>query len=198
MSLRAFIAVLRSPQGQSGAGRKPGHRPGRGPTRVGGGVGGHEETGPLRGPEEAPVSPPLSTAGPVSAAAEATKRGCCLQKAGSREDLGLRVTPAWQDSTASPSLWRERVGLQLALSASTCYTNQPHTGPDASSCGPGQGLVPSRLQVTIRSLLFRRLGWGGLGVASTPAPVTDCPLPGCHVPGRGCPHHLLSDVPMNP
>ena len=53
------------------------------------------------------MSPPLSTAGPVSAAAEAAKRGSCLQKAGSGEDLGLRVTPAWQDSTTSPSLRRE-------------------------------------------------------------------------------------------
>ena len=88
--------------------------------------------------------------------------------------------------------------VKLALSASTCYTNQPHIGPDASSCGPEQGLVPSRLHMTIRSLLFWRLWCGGLGVASTPAPVTDCPLPGCHVPGRGCPHHLLSVVPMNP
>lgn len=90
-----------------GWGRKPGHCPGRGPARVGGGVGGHEETGPLRGLEEAPVSPPLSAAGPVSAAAEATKRGCCLQKVGSGEDLGLRVTPAWWASAASPSLLRE-------------------------------------------------------------------------------------------
>lgn len=38
--------------------------------------------GPSEGWEEAPVSPLLSAAGPVSAAAEATKR-CCLQKAGS-------------------------------------------------------------------------------------------------------------------
>ena len=84
-------------------------------------MGGHEETGPLRGPEEAPVSPSLSAAGPVSAAAEATEQGCCLQKAGSGEDLGLWVTPAWRASTTSPSLLRE-CGRTVALALSGSHS----------------------------------------------------------------------------
>ena len=121
----------------------------------------------------------------------------CRRRAPGRT-LGFESHQPGRTPPPRPPCGENAVGLKLALSASTCYTNQTHTGPDASSCGPEQGLVPSRLHVTIRSLLFRRLGCGGLGVASTPAPVTDCPLPGCHMPGRGCPHHLLSVVPVNP
>ena len=52
---------------------------------------------------ETPVSPPL-IAGPASPAAEAMATWGGLKKAGSGEDLGLRITAAWQDCTASPSL----------------------------------------------------------------------------------------------